>query len=170
MYSKESTSLMVKFVNSEYLNPEVDDTILLDIFSKFAQVRDIRLIRDKYQPEKYRNFVFVEYFTIEDAVKVINAVKKDPMKINDERVYITFSKTKKDEIIAMGNDGFTSVPDTSLQFDPKIHKTVLEDEEKYLKPNEILKSDQLLPTTIVGEPEPKTKEQIEKEKAETEFK
>ena len=40
----------------------------------------------------------------------------------------------------------------------------------YLNPNEILKSDQLLPTTLVGEPEPKTKEQIDKEKAEADLK
>ena len=92
--AKESTSLMVKFVNSEFLNPVVDETMLLDIFSKFAQVKDIRLIRDKYNPEKYRNFVFVEYFAISDAERVISTVKRNPMKINGERVYITFSKSK----------------------------------------------------------------------------
>lgn len=134
---------MVKFVESEFLNPSVDETMLLDIFAKFGQVKDIRLIRDKYgmkilslklilflphllqawfilwnpsfhylevntfnidsfkfsrkgknagipepdQPaDKFRNFVFVEYFSINDAENVINTVKRTPMKIANEKV------------------------------------------------------------------------------------
>ena len=165
MNTKETTSLMVKFNQSEFLNPEINDTILLDIFSKFAQVKDIRLIRDRFDPESYRNFVFVEYFTVEDAAKVISHAKKESIRILGERVYVTFSKSKRDEEGSEKGKGLYNVPESSLQYDPSKHKTLLEEEEKYLNPNEILKSEQLMPTSFVTEQAPKSKEQLEKEKA-----
>lgn len=51
---------MVRFVENEFLSPEVNETMILDAFSDFAQVKDIRFIKDKHQPEFFRNFVFVE--------------------------------------------------------------------------------------------------------------
>ena len=62
-------------MNSEFLTPGIDETTIFDIFSGFAQVKDIRLIRDKFEPEKFRNFIFVEYYSIQDAEKVISTVK-----------------------------------------------------------------------------------------------
>ena len=169
MNAKETTSLMVKFVQSEFLNPEIDDTILLDIFSKFADIKDIRLIRDKFEPDKYRNFVFVEFFSIEDAQKVVEMAKKDPIRIMEERVFITYSKSKKEDEDKTG-DSLYNVPESSLQFDPSKHRTPLDDDSKYLNENEIMKSDQLMPTSFNVNPAPKTQEQIDKEKAEAEIK
>lgn len=92
------------------------------------------------------------------------------MKINNERVYITFSKFKKDEPTSQKNpDGLYNVPDTSLQFNPMAYKTSLDEVEEFLKPNEILRSDQLVSTSRNINPA-KTQEQIEKEKAELEIK
>ena len=160
---------MIKFVNTEFLTPGVDETTIFDIFSGFAQVKDIRLIRDKFEPEKFRNFVFVEYYTIADAEKVISTVKRNPMKINGERVFITYSKLKRDDQPAATQENLYSVPETSLQFDPLAHKTSFEDEEKYFKPNEILRSEQLISTKRVLTEE-KSKEQLEKEKIEQDLK
>ena len=122
---------MVKFIHNEYLSPEVNETMIFDKFSEFAQVKDIRLIRDKFQPDKMRNFVFVEFYTIDDAEKVISAAKRNPMRVNNERVYITFSKLRKDEQDSLVQEGMYSVSEKTLQFDPLANKTLL-DEEKYL--------------------------------------
>lgn len=69
---------------------------LLEIFSQFAQVKDIRMIRDKISAE-LKDFAFVEYFTVEEATYAMNQIKKNPIKIKNQVIYCTFSKIRRPE-------------------------------------------------------------------------
>lgn len=69
----------------------------METFSKYAQVKDIRMIKDKFNGS-WRDFAFVEFFTIEDANMVMSTVKKDPLKINGVQVFVTYSRLKKGDV------------------------------------------------------------------------
>ena len=77
--------------------PECDDTLLLEAFSKFAQVKDIRMIKDKNTGE-LRDFAFVEFFTLQDAAHVIACTQKDPLVFHGQTVHVTYSKVKRGEL------------------------------------------------------------------------
>ena len=68
----------------------------MEIFSQYAQVKDIRMIRDKLSAE-LKDFAFVEYFTVEEATYAINQIKKNPIKIKNQIIYCTFSKIRRPE-------------------------------------------------------------------------
>jgi RNA-binding protein 5/10 len=48
----------------------VNETTLLDIFNKYATVRDIRLVKNK-STGLQRDFAFIEFYTIEEAETVL---------------------------------------------------------------------------------------------------
>lgn len=68
----------------------------MDTFSKYAQIKDIRTIKDK-QGDQYRDFAFIEFHSIEDATYVIERAKQDRVKIRGQPVYLAFSKFKQSE-------------------------------------------------------------------------
>jgi RNA recognition motif-containing protein len=48
----------------------------MDTFSQYAQIKDIRMIKDKSGGNgEYRDFAFIEFFTIEDATFVLERSK-----------------------------------------------------------------------------------------------
>lgn len=61
-----NTSLMVR--GNVIIN--VNETTLLDIFNKYATVRDIRLVKNK-STGLQRDFAFIEFYTIEEAETVL---------------------------------------------------------------------------------------------------
>jgi RNA-binding protein 5/10 len=69
---------------------------LLDIFSQYAQVKDIRMIRDRMTGE-LKDFAFIEFFTLDEANYVLAEIKRNPLRINDESVNITYSKIRRFE-------------------------------------------------------------------------
>jgi RNA-binding protein 5/10 len=75
----------------------------LEVFSKFAQVKDIRMIKDRMTYEK-RDFAFVEYFTLEDATKVVELSKKSVIQLKGHSLFVTFSRIKRNEAVG-GNNG-----------------------------------------------------------------
>jgi len=77
--------------------PECDDTILLEAFSKYAQVKDIRMIKDKNTGE-LRDFAFIEFFTLQDSANVIASTRKEPLLIKGQSVNVSYSKLKKGEL------------------------------------------------------------------------
>lgn len=77
--------------------PECDDTILLEAFSRYAQVKDIRMIRDK-NTGNLRDFAFIEFFTLKDAGFVMTSTKREPLILKGQTVHVTYSKVKKGEM------------------------------------------------------------------------
>lgn len=55
----------------------------MDSFSQYAQVRDIRMIKDRNNTstEQYRDYGFIEFFSVEDATFVLDRSKQDRLKI-----------------------------------------------------------------------------------------
>jgi len=52
----------------------------MDVFSQFAQVKDISVIKDPKQtggnPNLYKDFAFIELFTIDDSTYVLEMAKQ----------------------------------------------------------------------------------------------
>ncbi len=49
----------------------LNDTVLFDEFSKLGDVKDVRMIKDKENPQFYRDFAFIEFFHAEDVDRII---------------------------------------------------------------------------------------------------
>jgi RNA-binding protein 5/10 len=75
---------------------------LLEAFSQYGQVKDIRLICDKISGEP-KDFAFVEYFTIEEATIALGQIKRNPVKIRNNPLYVTFSKIRRPEDLKVTN-------------------------------------------------------------------
>jgi RNA recognition motif-containing protein len=69
---------------------------LLDIFNQIAQVKDIRMIRDRISGE-VKDFAFIEFFTLDEANCVLAEMKRNPLSIKGQPVNITYSKIKRFE-------------------------------------------------------------------------
>jgi hypothetical protein len=54
------------------------------------------LICEKVSGEP-KDFAFVEYYTIEESTMALNQIKKNPLKIRGNPVFVTFSKIKRPE-------------------------------------------------------------------------
>lgn len=70
----------------------------MELFSQYAQVKDIRMIRDRISGE-LKDFAFVEYFTIEEAAFAVDSIKRCPLKLRNNPIYVTFSKIRRPEDI-----------------------------------------------------------------------
>lgn len=75
---------------------------LLEIFGQYAQVKDIRMISDKISCEP-KDFAFVEYYTIDEATIALNQIKRNPIKIRNNQIYVTFSKIRRPEDLKVIN-------------------------------------------------------------------
>jgi hypothetical protein len=54
------------------------------------------MISDKISGEP-KDFAFVEYFTIDEATTALNQIKRNPIKIRNNLIYVTFSKIRRPE-------------------------------------------------------------------------
>lgn len=61
----------------------------------------MRLIREKQSEATshapYKDFAFVEFFSVEDASLALEQAKHDRLKIRNSNVYVSFSKFKRHE-------------------------------------------------------------------------
>ena len=80
-----------------------------------------------------------------------------------------FQNLNKEDFNEFCVDGIYGVSESTLQFNPNALKTSLDDENMLLKPENMLKSDQLIASTKLPN-EPKPKELSEREKVELEMK
>ena len=62
-------------------------------------MKDIRLVRDKQAEDQkqYRDFAFVEFFSLEDAQSVLERAKIDRIKVKGSPVFVSYSKFKRPE-------------------------------------------------------------------------
>jgi len=67
---------------------------ILEIFGQLAQVKDIRMMCDKVSGEP-KDFVFIEFYSTEEATMALNQIKRNPLKIRNNQIYVTFSKIRK---------------------------------------------------------------------------
>ncbi len=68
---------------------------MLDLFGKYAPVKDIRMIKNK-STGLMRDFVFVEFFTIDEAERVLKKTQNNPeFQIQGQFVSVAFSKSRK---------------------------------------------------------------------------
>lgn len=56
------------------------------------------MVGDKITNEQ-KEFCFVEYFTIEEATYALNMIKRNPIKIRNNPIYVTYSKIRRQEDI-----------------------------------------------------------------------
>eukprot|EP01130_Rhizamoeba_saxonica_P005120 TRINITY_DN2056_c0_g1_i2.p1 TRINITY_DN2056_c0_g1~~TRINITY_DN2056_c0_g1_i2.p1 ORF type:complete len:632 (+),score=119.57 TRINITY_DN2056_c0_g1_i2:57-1952(+) len=68
---------------------------LIDIFSSYRHLKDLRLIKHKITGAS-RGFCFVEYYTIEDAVHVYKSTKN--VAIENCPINVTYAEARNDEI------------------------------------------------------------------------
>ena len=55
------------------------------------------MVKDHMSNNEYRDYAFVEYFTIEEATNALEQMKEQPMSIRGEVIYAAYSKIKRDE-------------------------------------------------------------------------
>jgi RNA recognition motif-containing protein len=61
-------------------------------------VKDIRMVKDRISlKDEYRDYAFVEYFTIEDSTKALDEMKINPLFIRGFQIFGAYSKIKKDD-------------------------------------------------------------------------
>lgn len=54
------------------------------------------MVRDKISGES-RDFAFIEYFSVEEAIYVLDLIKRSPVKIRNNQIFVTFSKIRREE-------------------------------------------------------------------------
>ena len=72
------------------------ETELFNVFSKFGEIKDIRLVKDKITVEN-KDFAFVEFYTLDEAKGCIDRTIKDKLLLNNMEVAVDFSKNRKYE-------------------------------------------------------------------------
>ena len=55
------------------------------------------MVKDHLSNNDYRDYAFVEYYTIEEATNALEQMKKTPMIIRGEVIYAAFSKIKRED-------------------------------------------------------------------------
>ncbi len=60
------------------------------------------MVRDKISGE-LKDFAFVEYFTLDEAVYALDQIKRCPVKIRNNPIYATFSKIRRAEDLKVNN-------------------------------------------------------------------
>lgn len=68
----------------------------METFSAYGQVKDIRMAKDKLT-NQLRDYAFIEYFSIEEASKALDEIKRNPLKIRGCQLYVTYSKIKRED-------------------------------------------------------------------------
>ncbi|CDW85037.1 rna binding motif protein [Stylonychia lemnae] len=83
--------------------------MLIDAFQQFAQVKDVRMIKEKHDAHhnmsssgpssapQNKDFAFVEFFSVEDATMVLEQAKHEKLRIKGQLVYLSYSKFKRHE-------------------------------------------------------------------------
>ena len=69
----------------------------MEAFTVYGQIKDIRMVKDHLSNNDYRDYAFVEYYTIEEATNALEQMKKTPMITRGEVIYAAFSKIKRED-------------------------------------------------------------------------
>lgn len=75
---------------------DVTESQLLDLFNKYAPVKDIRLVKNR-NTGNMKDFAFVEFFTPEEAERVVKMTQGPDFRVNGQPVTISLSRTKRRE-------------------------------------------------------------------------
>ena len=71
---------------------------MLDLFSPYGQIKDVRMIKDKNSVnDLYKNYAFVEFFDLEDAKKALTALGKGEIKLREETLNGNYSTKTEDK-------------------------------------------------------------------------
>ncbi|EGR30144.1 hypothetical protein IMG5_140420 [Ichthyophthirius multifiliis] len=76
-----NTSLMVRGNIIQYIT----ESHLIDSFEPYAKIKDVRLVKNK-QNGQQRDFAFVEFYTLEDAERVLSQTSGLDFKVGGEHV------------------------------------------------------------------------------------
>lgn len=57
------------------------------------------MVKDHLSNNEFRDYAFVEYFSIEDATNALEQMKRTPMIIRGEAIYAAFSKIKREDAL-----------------------------------------------------------------------
>ncbi len=66
-------------------------------------MKDVRLIKEKNDDSSekpshpYKDFAFVEFFSVQDATMVLEQAKYERMKIKGSTIFLSYSKFKRNE-------------------------------------------------------------------------
>lgn len=74
----------------------VIDSQIFEVFSRFAEVKDVRNVRDRHTGN-YRDIAFIEFLSTSDADLVVNIHETSPITIDGCPLLITKSKKRQSE-------------------------------------------------------------------------
>ena len=71
----------------------------METFKVFGDIKDIRMVKDRSnQKEEFKEYAFIEYFSLEDSNKALENLKKNTVFIRGCNLMGNYSKIKKDLI------------------------------------------------------------------------
>jgi RNA recognition motif-containing protein len=72
---------------------DIDESLVIDHFSAFAPVKDIRMVRNR-ATKRNKDFAFIEFHTQEEAELVIRTLGAETT-IHGQPILLSFSKAKR---------------------------------------------------------------------------
>ena len=57
------------------------------------------MVKDHISQNEFRDYAFVEYFTVENASYALEEMKKNPLEIRGDAIYAAYSKIKRDDCL-----------------------------------------------------------------------
>lgn len=75
---------------------EIEEEILLDIFERYAPIKDIRMIKNKITGHM-KDFAFIEFFSCEEAALALKKSSTPDFRIQNEKVSVMYSRNKSDD-------------------------------------------------------------------------
>jgi len=73
---------------------ESNEAELRIIFETVAEVREIRMVKEKYF-SGFKDFAFIDFNSVEDAKKVLDAAKHGQFCLKEQPLHVSFSRPKK---------------------------------------------------------------------------
>ena len=71
---------------------------MLDLFSPYGQIKDVRMIKDKNSlNDSFKSYAFIEFFDLEDAKKALDALGKGEIKLREETLCGNYSTKTEDK-------------------------------------------------------------------------
>ena len=75
---------------------ETEEEILLDLFEKYAPIKDIRMIKNKMTGQM-KDFAFIEFFTPEEAAVALKNATSPEFRVRGEKVSVMYSRNKSED-------------------------------------------------------------------------
>ena len=81
---------------------------MLDLFSPFGQIKDVRMIKDKNSLNEamYKSYAFVEFFELENAKKALQAMNKGEISLRNEVLSGNYSTKSDDKVNSQNFNNF----------------------------------------------------------------